>query len=75
MTENLEWEKKTSSKNQLAANLETLMNGVIKTELNDINSKIESLCSMGVIKEGPQLEELRSKMKQLQAGQKNDCSK
>lgn len=75
MTENLEWEKKTSSKNQLAANLEVLMDGVIKAELNDINSKIESLCSMGVLKEGPQLEELRSKMKQLQVGQKNDCSK
>lgn len=74
MTENLEWEKKTSSKNQLAANLETLMDGVIKAELNDINSKIESLCSMGVLKD-PQLEELRSKMKQLQAGRKNDCSK
>lgn len=67
MTEKLQWEKKTSQKNKLAETLETLMNGVVVSELKDINSKLESLCSMGVLKEGPELDELRIKMKQLQA--------
>jgi len=30
------------------------------------------LCSMGVLKQGPELEELRNKMKQLQMGLKHD---
>ncbi|MDD5649578.1 MAG: hypothetical protein PHF86_04060 [Candidatus Nanoarchaeia archaeon] len=72
MTENLQWEKREKGKNSLAERLETLVNGVVVSELQDINSKIESLCSMGVLKQGPELEELRNKMKQLQTGLKHD---
>jgi len=68
MTENLHWEKKDSNKSELAIKLESLMNNVVVSELNDINLKIESLCSMGVLKECPELEELRTKMKQLKIG-------
>lgn len=68
MSENLNWEKRDSNKSELAVKLESLMKSVVVSELNDINSKIESLCSMGVLKECPELEELRSKMKQLKTG-------
>lgn len=75
MTENLQWEKREEKKNALAERLETLVNGVVMAELKDINSKIESLCSMGVLLESKELEELRNKMKQLQAGLNDDHSK
>lgn len=75
MSENLQWEKRNSRKNILAEKLESLVNDVVIVELNDINSKIESLCSMGVLKESEQLDQLREKMKNLQTGNKNDCSK
>lgn len=75
MEDNLEWQKKTSPKNELSEKLELLIKGVVMTGLNDINSKIESLCAMGVIKESAKLEELRDKMKQLRSGIENDNSK
>ncbi len=64
MTENLEWERKELD-NKFIRELETLVNGVVFNELNDINSKIESLCSMGVITDDEKIKELREKMKQL----------
>jgi hypothetical protein len=73
MTENLQWEKRENKKNVLADRLETLVNSVVITELKEINSKIESLCSMGVL-QGSQIEELRAKMKQLPTGLNNDNS-
>jgi len=75
MNENLEWEKRKSMQSNLAKNLDTLMHGVVLTELKNINGKIESLCSMGILKDNEKLSELREKMKQLQAGTKNDSSK
>ncbi|MDD5649710.1 MAG: hypothetical protein PHF86_04720 [Candidatus Nanoarchaeia archaeon] len=73
MEEKITWEKKDSIKNDFAAKLDSLMNDVVMSELNDINSKIESLCSMGVIENDSSLEELREKMKQLR--EKNVNSK
>lgn len=73
MAENLQWEKKDSKKNVLGEKLESLMNEAVLVELNDINSKIESLCAMGVLKDTEQLEQLRTKMKQLKTGNNDDC--
>jgi hypothetical protein len=75
MSENLQWEKRNSKKNALAEKLESLMNDVVIAELNDINSKIESLCAMGVLKDNEHLDQLRKKMKNLQTGNKDDCNK
>ena len=61
----LQWKKKTG-KSEFIENLERLMNDVVLIEIKEINSKIESLCSMGVIKDNEQIQELREKMKELQ---------
>jgi hypothetical protein len=70
MTENLHWENRSSKKNVLAEKLQVLVNDVVLIELNDINAKIESLCSMGVLDNSEQLNELREKMRQLHTGKK-----
>lgn len=75
MSEKLSWEKREHRKSELAERLESLVNDVVVVELNDINSKIESLCTMGVLQNNDKLNELRERMKQLQPGKRNDCSK
>jgi len=70
MEEKLEW-KKGSSKNELVKNLEAIVNGVVMNELNSINSKVEMLVQMGMIQDGPQIQQLREKMKQLRTGTPN----
>jgi hypothetical protein len=62
MSEELQWKKKTG-KSEFIENLERLMHDVVLIEIKEINSKIESLCSMGVIKDDKQIQELREKMK------------
>jgi len=63
----LEWEKKTT-KNQLTEKLEKAINSIVDMQIKEINSKIEVLCSMGVIKDVSKIEEIKEKMKQLQIG-------
>jgi hypothetical protein len=68
MTEELSWKKRTSARSEFVDNLERLVKSVVMIEINQINSKIESLCAMGVIKDDVQVRELREKIKQLQTG-------
>jgi hypothetical protein len=71
MEEELKWQKKEQTTNpKLVDDLKSLIQQVVTTEINNINSKIESLCSMGVIKDTQKMQELRDKIKQLQTGQK-----
>jgi hypothetical protein len=72
----IEWKKRSETRrSELAQTLEKLMHSVVINQVQEINSKIESLCQMGVIKDGPQIQELREKMKQLQLGMNNESIK
>jgi hypothetical protein len=77
MQEELEWKKRESRRPEFLENLDYMMKNVVMAELKDINNKIESLCSMGIIKDEDKLKEIREKMKQLQesTGTKNDSFK
>jgi hypothetical protein len=70
MSEHLEW-KKRKGKPELAKTLERLVTTAVSAQIQDLHSKIECLCQMGVIKEGPELQNLRNKIKQLEIGMKN----
>lgn len=69
MKEELEWKVRSSRhRSELVNDLERLMQNVVMTQVQEINSKIESLCQMGVIQDNEKIQELREKMKQLQVG-------
>jgi len=71
MEEEIKWQKKEKTTNpKLVEELQNLIHQVVSTEINSINSQIESLCCMGVIKDTQKMQELRDKIKQLQTGQK-----
>jgi hypothetical protein len=73
--EELKWKARSASKrSELVESLEKLMKGVVVAQLQEINSKIECLCQMGIISDNDKLQELRSRMKQLQAGASNDSN-
>jgi hypothetical protein len=65
MEEKLEWKKKKNIKSEMIEDLKKQMSCFVLNEINDINSKIESLCRMGVIKDGLEIQKIREKMKQL----------
>jgi DNA mismatch repair protein MutH len=71
MSEPLQWSKRENSKSQLLQNLDKMLNMVVISEIKNINSKIESLCNMGVIQDGPQIQELRQKISLLTKRDKN----
>lgn len=74
MQEDLKWRKRPANKSELIGNLQSLLHGAVMSEINNINSKIESLCRMGVIEDGPKMQELREKIKhlQIQTGTNNE---
>lgn len=65
MEEQLQWQKRTNSKTQLLQNLEKMLSTVVIHEIKNINSKIESLRAMGVIEDGPHLQQLKEKISLL----------
>jgi len=68
---NLEWQQ-TSLSAGFAEKLQELMDQVVVSELKDITGKIDTLCAMGLMQEGPELEQIREKLNSLNVVRKKD---
>ena len=64
----LSWDKKTKNHSELICKLNELVEILVTREMQDINSKIEILYRMGLIKDNDKIQELRKKMQDLKQG-------
>jgi hypothetical protein len=62
----LSWKKKSpNDKNEFFDKINELVQSALLKEINDVNSKIDMLFNMGIIKDDEKIKELKEKMKNL----------
>jgi hypothetical protein len=65
MEEELKWQQKQRLGTNIVDDLQKAVEQLVLQQVNEINGKIESLAQMGVIPDGPEIQQLRLQMKEF----------